>query len=234
MKGDDFIEALSRHFSKKKSGRLLNDSEIAREIGLSSAAICQWRGKDITPRQIISVISKLENRAERKTEKEILSNSLRTIVEFLNIDRTESKQGKRWEIFSSSIENNKVNNLYLVGIKERLKNSKGIYIFHDSRGRAIYVGKSIRQSLWDEINNAFNRDRGEVQSITKVDHPSNSKKYDQNTNKNLKIKSGSVALHDIATYLSVYEVCSPLISKLEALIIRSFANDLLNVRMENI
>ena len=39
-------------------------------------------------------------------------------------------------------------------------------------------------------------------------------------------------LHDLATYFSAYEVADVMIDDLEALMVRSFANDLLNIRME--
>ena len=43
-----------------------------------------------------------------------------------------------------------------------------------------------------------------------------------------------MALHAIAAYLSAYAVPIGLISKIEALLVRGFANDLLNTRMESI
>ncbi|MCW2397965.1 hypothetical protein [Sphingobium sp. B2D3C] len=50
----------------------------------------------------------------------------------------------------------------------------------------------------------------------------------------MKIKKQAVALHHIASYASAYEVPDGLIGKFGALIVRSFTNDLLNVRMETI
>ena len=43
-----------------------------------------------------------------------------------------------------------------------------------------------------------------------------------------------VQLHDIAAYVSAYHVADGLIERFEALVIRSFANDLLNVRMKSL
>ncbi|MNY83646.1 hypothetical protein D3C86_2265510 [compost metagenome] len=44
----------------------------------------------------------------------------------------------------------------------------------------------------------------------------------------------AVPLHEIAAYVSVYEVADGMIGKVEALIVRAFANDLLNIRMEKL
>jgi hypothetical protein len=41
-----------------------------------------------------------------------------------------------------------------------------------------------------------------------------------------------VPLHELAIYFSAYQVDDEMVDKLEALLVRSFANDLLNVRME--
>ena len=39
-------------------------------------------------------------------------------------------------------------------------------------------------------------------------------------------------LFDLAAYFSAYEVADGMIEELEALLVRAFANDLLNVKME--
>jgi len=84
------------------------------------------------------------------------------------------------------------------------------------------------------MNLAFNRERGDVQSIKRVDHPSNRVAYKEAEHGRRSIKNQPVALHEIASYMSAYAVADDLINKLEALIVRAFANDLLNVRMPNL
>jgi hypothetical protein len=84
------------------------------------------------------------------------------------------------------------------------------------------------------MNLAFNRDRGEVQNIKRVSHPASRVAYKKNKDGYRTIKKQPVALHEIASYMSAYEVEGRLIGRLEALIVRSFANDLLNVKMESI
>lgn len=153
------------------------------------------------------------------------------LVEFLEIYRTESRQGARWELFSIR-DDDQNPHPYFEGLRRKLDASHGIYIFQDSRGRAIYAGKAHRLSLWAEMNNAFNRDRGEVQSIKRVSHPFRKVPY-KLPDRRQQISREVIPLHEIAAYASAYEVPEALIGKFEALIVRSFANDLLNVRMEN-
>ena len=63
------------------------------------------------------------------------------------------------------------------GLREELKKRNGLYIFYDTRGKALYAGKAKLQSLWKEMNHAFNRDRDEVQAITLVTHPEREQEF---------------------------------------------------------
>jgi hypothetical protein len=174
-------------------------------------------------------------KVETRSAADTISQAISPIIEFFFIDRVESRQGVKWELFSPAKVGGKAGeHPYLAGLKERLNSTHGIYVFHDSRGRAIYAGKAQRQTLWMEMNLAFNRDRGEVQSIKRVDHPTNRVAYKHADDGRRLIKRQPIALHEIASYMSAYEVADELIGKLEALILRAFANDLLNVRMENL
>lgn len=83
------------------------------------------------------------------------------------------------------------------------------------------------------MNNAFNRDRGEVQYIKRVAHLNNRVEYRAAQEQHRQITKEAVPLHDITSYCSAYEIPDQLIGKFEALIVHTFANDLLNVRMEN-
>lgn len=79
---------------------------------------------------------------------------------------------------------------------------------------------------------AFNRNRGDVQSIMRVKHPANNVAYTIDREKNRQIRPAVVPLHDMAHYVSAYEVLPGMVGVVEAMLVRSFANDLLNVRME--
>jgi len=132
-------------------------------------------------------------------------------------------------LFSSKDPNDK-DHPYRSGLKHELDHAKGVYIFFDSRGQAIYVGQA-KQNLWKEMNIAFNRKRESVQKIKRVKHPKRKVQYKTSYEKTRQIFESAVPLHEIAYYFSAYEVDDGMIDELESLLIRSFANDLLNVQM---
>lgn len=103
-------------------------------------------------------------------------------------------------------------------MKSLLESEKGIYIFYDSMGKAIYAGKTERNSLWLEMKNAYNRSRS---TQWKYKRTSGTKIYNQ-----------PYYLHEVAAYTSVYSVKNYAIGFIEALLIHSFPNDLTNVRIE--
>jgi hypothetical protein len=163
-------------------------------------------------------------KASKAAENRLVEEAVVPLLEFFPIDHQVQTPKGDWHIFSPKADP------YLNGLQKCLHQAHGIYVFHDSSGRAIYAGKVLQQSLWSEINHAFNRKRGEVQSIKRVEPPANRAGYDGRAEG--QIKKVPVALYEIARYVSAYQVATELISKFEALIVRSFANDLLNVRME--
>lgn len=80
------------------------------------------------------------------------------------------------------------------------------------------------------MNSALNRDR-EVQRVFRVSHP-DQVQFRESGEKLRQIRSQSIRLHDMAEYFSAYEVAIDLIDTIESILIRSFPNDLLNVKME--
>jgi hypothetical protein len=150
------------------------------------------------------------------------------IVEYLPISHSE--KGTNWELFSDAAEDG-TSIHYLSEIKALMEEKHGIYIFYDSLGRAIYVGKAEKQSLWKEANLAFNRDRGANQTMWLVNHP------EKNVSKVIrrrKIVQTPIQLNYIAAYFSAYDIENERISSMEAFLIRAFANNLMNKRIETI
>jgi hypothetical protein len=96
-------------------------------------------------------------------ETDLIEKSVEPVMEFFRIENPARTSGGNWHIFSSKAAPQ------WSDLQERLQAAHGIYVFHDSSGRGIYAGKALRQNLWSEINSAFNRQRGEVQSIKRVD-----------------------------------------------------------------
>ena len=227
MDGAELLTEIARRIKARKGTKSITDAALAKELGISLPTLGSYKSKELTCREVAALMEKFA----RRTEVHALEKAISPIVEFFYLDPIETKQGKSWQLFAADYEGRP--HPYLSGLRDLLEKAHGIYIFHDSRGRAIYAGKAQRQSLWIEMNNAFNRDRGEVQNIKRVTHPTSRVEYRRPGEQKRQIRRESVALHDIASYVSAYQVPDGLVGKFEALIVRSFANDLLNVRMEN-
>ena len=203
-------------------------SALARQLGVSYQAIQNWKNrKVITPRQIASLVGKASKAAQFNAN----IKSIRPIVEFFPISKVLTKQEAGFEIFSSKSDT-KEDHPYLLGLKHELQEHHGIYIFFNSSGSAIYAGKAKRQKLWKEMNLAFNRKRDALQSIRRVRHPSRNVKYATSNERARQIVEVPVPLHELAEYFSAYDVSDGMIGEVEAMLVRSFANDLLNKRME--
>lgn len=120
---------------------------------------------------------------------------------------------------------------YLLGVKEALQSTHGIYVFYNSQGRALYAGRALDQSLSDEMNDANVRERGPSQTIWRVSDPlTRQREFDRSQRR--RVHREAVPLSELAECVSAYEVRNDLICDVEALMVRAFANDLLNVRME--
>lgn len=222
MKGSDVISELKKKF------RASTDKALGDVLGLSIPAIQNWKNRpQCTLRQIASLV----NAAYKAGEKGFRENAIRPLVEFCEIKRTRSKQGASHELFSIRDSKGKTHP-YVSGLRKELERCNGVYIFFDSRGQAIYAGKARSQSLWKEMNLALNRNRGQVQTIKRVRHPVRKIEYRTSDEKSRQITDQQVPLWDIAKYFSAYEVATEMIEDVEALLVRSFANDLLNKRME--
>lgn len=217
--GGDVIAALKRKFRETKSAPPLTDVALSSRLG-GLAIQPLKRSVQLTPRQITTLVQK----AYLAGQKEIQATAVRPIVEFYELDGC--GDGDRLRLFETK------NNTYRQGLREQLESTHGIYVFFDSRGRALYVGKAKRLTLWGEATNAYNRDRKDVQAIRRVNHPTTNHQYRTYEEKGRQIVKVRVALSDIATYISAYAVVDGMIDEVEAMLMRCFANDLLNARME--
>jgi DNA-binding transcriptional regulator YiaG len=219
-------EAIVRETRKKLAVSSL--TELAGELGITSQAIQNWKNRrSVTPRQIAGLIASTRVAVERQTH----ASSIRPLVEFFPISKAPSKQNAGFELFADrDLKQNK--HPYLAGLKAELESHHGVYIFFDSRGQAIYSGKARKQKLWKELNLAFNRDRDSLQNIRRVKHPSRKQKYRTTEEKSRQITEYSVPLHELAAYFSAYDVADGMVDVVESLLVRGFANDLLNKRME--
>jgi hypothetical protein len=212
----------------KKKLKVTTDANLATKLGVKKQSLWYWRhDKAVTPRQIANLVDS----SRRTARSDAHTSTLRPIVEFFKISTQGSQKSGKPKLFSTADDMGNPHP-YFLGLQLELKKGRGIYIFFDSRGRAIYAGKARRQSLWTEMTLAFNRDRGAVQKIRRTKHPQNKVPYRTSDEKLRQIRERAVPLYELASYFSAYHVDDEMIDPLEALLVRSFANDLLNVRME--
>jgi hypothetical protein len=219
MKPDQLIDKLKEVFS------LSTDTDLGRFVGLTGGRLSQWRSssKDLTTRQIASLIK----RTSELSKKSAVKSAIRPIVELYPVQKTESQQKAKWEIIPTG--EGTCPREY--SLRKHLEKAKGIYFFYDSGCKILYTGKTEKQTLWKEINSAFNRERQSHQ-VYQVRHPKIGKSFTPAWKKQRQPQSKIVYLHDIAKFFSVYQVSAELIGNLEAMIIRALCNDVLNVKME--
>lgn len=226
MKGSDLVDRLAASLATPSS-RPLTDNELAVKLDVVPMTIRNWR---LTKEVKASAVARMVVRACDKAQANAEQEALRPIVEFFPLDV--STRRKRSELFVVRPTGDKDDHPYRVGLRNKLQASHGVYLFYDSRGRALYSGKADKTNLWSEMNSALNRARDDVQQVKRVRHPKSRKAFGLSSETTRQITPQTVKLSDIAAYVSAYEVSKRLIGTMESLLIRSFANDLLNVKME--
>jgi len=83
------------------------------------------------------LLFRMEDRALRRAER----TAILPVVEVFQITICQSARGVRYEIFSAYAEDGG-EHPYLSGLRAELDRAHGVYIFYDSRGRALYAGKA--------------------------------------------------------------------------------------------
>jgi hypothetical protein len=213
-------------YLEEKLGAVSNQ-ELAAMLGITPSVLSVWRrpSTTLTPLQVANAIVKSQHAAKA----DVHSHAIRPIVEFFPIYAvTTGRLEKQQAVFTTGKEAGK----HLIGLKRELENAKsGLYIFYDSRGKALYAGQTQRQNIWKEMNLAFNRDRS-AQVLTLVRHPERDVEFKPANSKVRQPTDTTMKLYDLAAYFSAYEVLPEMVDNLEALLVRAFPNDLLNYKME--
>lgn len=222
-----FDYALEKH-GLADASKQRKEAFLTEHFGLTKKMLTARYGKEATPAGVSDIAERLSD-ARINT---FIEASIVPIIEYFPLEAAESK-GNAVRIFSTA-DDEGVEIQFYTGLKHELERSNGVYIFYDSRGRAIYAGKAYDQSLWIEMNNAYNRDRVKVQHIKLTSYPTTRGSFSLERTKSAQIVRRPVKIHEIATYFTAYKVPKPLISKIESLLVRAFANDLLNIRMERV
>lgn len=197
-------------------------NQLAKKLGISVGTIGNWTTHGVTGRKLADGFVKAQKCAVSSAH----SSAIAPIVEYYQLAPDRRSSDGHARIFPAGRAASKI----YKGLKEELDSAHGIYIFYDSRGRALYVGKAQRLTLWTEMNNAFNRER-ETQKVYRVQHPKNGV-FKTSAEKTRQVQLTSLHLCHMAEYFSAYRVDDGLINELEALLVRSFANDALNIKME--
>ena len=228
MTGAELIEQV-RTAITERGKKPATDRAVAKRLGVSIPTLTQWKKRAaVTPQQLARLLLKVDEAAEVRTH----SRAIQPIVEFLQVQKSPYGSGGKFRIFSVKDKEGNAQP-YLSGVKAELDDNHGVYIFHDSRGRALYAGKARNQSLWVELHNAFNRARA-VQNILRVNHLQSRKDFRTSDEITRQIRPVNVPLHELVEYVSGYRVADGMINNLESLLIRAFPNDLLNKRIENL
>lgn len=229
MKGSELIEQVRRSIATDDYPTP-TDRAVAIHLGVSGTTLANWRAREtVTSRQMAGLLTS----AAKASRQRALAEATRPVVEFFQIRRASIGSGDTYRIFDAGRGGDE--HPYLSGLKRELETRKGIYVFYDSRGRGLYVGKTKAQTLWQEINLAYNRDRDpRLQSILRVQHPERRQDFRNSDEMRRQIRPINVRLHELAHYFSAYEVVEEMISDVESLLIRAFPNDLLNKKIENL
>ena len=221
MKSTDLLNHLR---SKLKAD---SDRDLGEYLGFKPAAMTHWQKQttSLTALQIANVISQAQITAKRHVHE----NAVQPIIEFFPIQPVEvGRLKKRLEVFVTKNSTKK----HLTGLHKTLSTAKsGIYIFYDTRGRALYVGQTKKQNLWKELNLAFNRDRS-AQVVTLVNHPTSDVEFKSAHEKVRQPTDKTLKLHNLARYFSAFNIVPEMVDDFEAFLIRAFPNDLLNFKME--
>jgi hypothetical protein len=219
MKANDLIAEIKRRLG------LDTNRALARALGMSEMALNNWQRlkKPLSVRRVANAIYKARQSAIRETQ----LRTIRPIVELFPLDTVESASGLKFELFPTRKDGTKLTQ----GLRDLLSKAHGIYVFYDSRGRALYVGKARQQSLWTELKFAFNRSRS-TQKVFRVSHPKRSQAFKPGFAQSRQPKATQLNISEFAAFVSIYEIEEGMIDDLEALLVRGFANDLLNRKME--
>lgn len=215
---------LLRHLTKKMD--TATDDDLASLLGLTPHLLNNWLKPttELSPLQVANAICN----AHKAAQSHIHSNAIRPIVEFFPIDAVDVGDAGKKQVFWSGPNCGK----YLQGLCDLLTEAKsGLYIFYDTRGKALYAGQTKKQNIWKEMNLAFNRDRS-AQVMTLVRHPTSDVSFRSAHVKVRQPKDSKLRLYDLAAYFSAFEVLPAMVDDLEALLIRAFPNDMLNYKME--
>lgn len=225
--GEKYAIDTQKLLPKLKSGfGVKTDAALAEKLGVTGPAINNYNKTGyLTLRNLVNLFRETRSSGIEEGKAELLDFPFRPIVEFYRCDATYTSQGASFHVFDKNRKREQQ-------IAKLLSNAKGIYVFYDSQGRPIYIGKAKDQSLWRELKHAYNRSREHAQKIWRVSHPTTGQSFSPASENPRKIALTETFLYETAHYFSAYRVNENMIEDVEALLIRTFANVVTNTRIE--
>jgi len=219
------IKILFKTIRDREKPHLNTDKALARYLGITQATLISWRkyNQEVNSKKIARMIKNTRISATQMS----YIDTIKPIVEYFPVNPWRRSKRSKYQIFESG--NNATR--YKNELKDKLNSSHGIYVFHDSRGRALYAGKARKLKLWNEINNTLNRERA-AQTMFRIEHPDQERQFRDAHEMNRQPTKYTLYLYELAKYISAYKIVDGMIDRLEALLVRSFSNDLLNKKME--
>ena len=221
------INKLKEHYQVERSNALANQlSATDQKRAGWNTKIAAWPKdpKPLSHTEILNLVKDAVDAAIKREREKISKEFIKPLVEYFPIEKVESKHGKNYEISPPDSYKKEWGTLR----KDLQKAKSGIYIFYDSSGRAIYIGKTAGTTitLWARMKLSFNHDQQKSRQLYRIDHSPKAKTQDQ------KLGPKPVQLHELAKYFSAYEVEPHMVHNVEALLIRAFADNLMNKKME--
>lgn len=164
MKAKSLLDALAKKLGTR------SQYELAAVLGVTEQMLINWKksNEDLSPLQVASALAKSRSAAVLTSQRQ----TIKPIVELYEINCCETPRGSSWQVIDGGSDDT----LYARGLRAALENSHGIYVFYDSQGKALYVGKARIQTVWKEMNLAFNRKR-DVQKVSLVHHPDRNQEF---------------------------------------------------------
>jgi hypothetical protein len=145
--------------------------------------------------------------AFKMVERHTAHQSIRPIVEFHQL---KFDHGKTSDSFANRVSDAKLVN------KLRQDGCVGIYAFFDASGCVIYIGKTEKNTLFNEMSQRYSQ-----------------KSISGRVIRGGKSKPLNAKIQNIAEYFSAYAVEKHLISNVEALLTRMILNNASNIRVES-
>ncbi|MFO0993075.1 MAG: hypothetical protein U1E67_14210 [Hyphomicrobiales bacterium] len=197
------VRCFGRAVSKRASETLIkamklelgcgNNNQLARKLSVAPAQIAAWESNPLSKTVARNVMKRLEQRYVR--------GAFDTIFEFRKL--APHQVGKA---------NSLRNRIDSKELCDALSKSQGIYAFYNSSGRLLYIGKTEKNHLLNEMGQRFTNRTASIRL----------------TNDHGQFVRRSVPLREFAEYCSAYRLHQSVISNFEALMTRITPNEIIN------